>query len=129
MKVSFNLPEIGITGDYVVTERKISPLIKDLSSEFEENLKVEYKLTDRSYIQSYAEILDTYAKEKAKLSIREDQKITDIFETNEIVEAGEDIDIELDSNFVPLWATSAAQFAIDGALFSPAHLSIYPWTP
>ena len=137
-KWTFNLPEYGAVGEYVMVERTIAPFILDTASE--DNLKITMKLVDRAFMKSYAETLNDLSKAITQLSIRRDDIIIDVqndFETVEFAEHHEFGDTLPDtdkeefvrltetkniteySDFFPLYCCAEA----DGILMCPQNIS------
>ncbi len=67
-KITLDLSEIGLNGDFVITERLLEST--SAAGKFEDNVKAKLKLLDRSYIKSYGETLNRLIKEK-NFSIRD----------------------------------------------------------
>lgn len=83
---TFNLPQYGIVGDFVLTEKKTVPMV--LSEE--ESLRLSLTFTDRNFVQSYAETISKLYFDVTKLSVRaEETVISDflIMETTDVSEA------------------------------------------
>lgn len=118
----FNLPEIGVVGDFVITERTITPLIKDLSEDAERRLKVTLKLRDRDYLKSYGEIIRDLERDVAQLSIREDEIVVDVSTINEPVKMVEEYSLAQD---IAYYACNGLD---NGSLFSPCDFggAVYP---
>lgn len=91
---TFNLPEYGAVGDYVLTERTLTPFIKGGSVD---NLKITLKLVDRAYLQSYGQVFEELSKAVSQLSIREDEIVVDVETTTEGRELTEKIETSSDS--------------------------------
>jgi hypothetical protein len=125
-KWTFNLPEYGIVGEFVLTERTITPHILDTSTE--DNLKINMKLVDRAFMRSYAEILNDLSKAISQLSIRKDDIIIDVENSFETLAFGEQNIVNENTDFVVLYCTSDAQFLADGQIASPTGLVLYAWT-
>lgn len=134
----FNLPEYGAVGDFVLTERTLTPFIKGGGVE---NLKITLKLVDRAYLRSYGQIFDELSKATSQLSIREDDVVIDVKVTTEErvlaeetetngdkldTEPGETADLTEQqrvgdfTDFMPLWCTTDAS----GVLMCPAGISL-----
>lgn len=69
-QITFDLPSIGITGDYVITERSLS-----LFSPSSENYKVSVKLCNRNYLKSYGETISALYRDISQLYVRQDEII------------------------------------------------------
>jgi hypothetical protein len=134
----FNLPEYGVVGDFVLTERTLAPFIKCGGVE---NLKMTLKLVDRAYLRSYGQIFDELSKATSQLSIREDDVIIDVKVTTEERVLAEDTETNNDrletepgetaglteqqrvgdfTDFLPLWCTTDAS----GVLMCPSGISL-----
>jgi hypothetical protein len=102
-KWTFNLPHFGLVGDYVLTERTLSPLVK--GGDYKD-LKVTLKFVDRAYIQSYGQILQTMQKQIASLSVRESDVIVENDDHEESVATAETNSIKEYGDFTPLYCTT-----------------------
>lgn len=89
-QVSFNLPQFGVVGDYVITERKIEPYKANLSN-FEQKLKVTLKLKNRNFLKSYGEIFSDIKAGLTKLSIRDEDTVLQGVSFDEVLALAEDI--------------------------------------
>ncbi len=121
-KLTFDLPEIGVTGDYVISERTIEPFLNDLSKDFYRALKVSLKLVDRDYLKSYGEIFSDIRRDITQLSLRPDEIVIDSQNVTEKVLYAEDVSLEPDSAII-YYATG-----LGGGIFSPLDLEnpVYP---
>ena len=123
-QMTFDLPMIGITGAYVITERDIEPFFGDLSTNYEQKLKIKLKLVNRDYIKSYGETISSLRRDINQLSIREDDTVINSPTVNETVALTENVYIQQTSPYYP---TNTAQFTSLGGLFAPLELSdVYP---
>ncbi len=118
----FDLPEISLTGEYVITERTITPLLQDLTEDMEKRLKITLKLVNRDYLKSYGEIIRDLERDVAQLSIREDEIVVDASVINEHTTYSEKQSTHQD---IAYYATTGV---INGSLFSPCDLGnpVYP---
>jgi hypothetical protein len=118
---SFNLPELGINGDYVVVERKLEPYFADLT-DFEQKLKITLRLADRNYLKSYGEILSDLRKDVNQLAIREDDIVIQVSAPKETITYSEKTQLELNIQYYP---TASVLY---GGLFAPCTLGapVYP---
>lgn len=66
-QLTFDLPALGITGKYVITERTL-----ELASVSTENYKVTLKLSDRNYLKSYGETISALYRDISQLYVRQD---------------------------------------------------------
>lgn len=116
--VSFNLPDIDIVGDYVITERKLEPFFADMDNA-EGKFKITLKLMNRNYLKSYGETISKLKKDISKLSIRESdtvvrsQNVIDKLNFKESVKY-----CDYDKNYV-LYPTATIT---NGSLFSSFNL-------
>lgn len=122
---TFNLPEYGAVGEYVLVERSITPYILDSGIE---NLKISMKLVDRAFLRSYGEIFNELNKAVSQLGIRVDDIIVDIESAKEDVKFGETQAIQENTSFMPIYCTSEAQFTADGQIVSPLGLSLHAFS-
>lgn len=97
---TFDIPELGISGEYVLTERTIDPL------RYNEDGSVSVSLTfsDRNFIQSYGEIISQIYQDFTKLSVRADEIIIYDYNITERLSLDEDI---IGDHIIPLWVASA----------------------
>lgn len=86
---TFDLPELGITGEFVITERVIEPLRYNE----DESIKVSLVFSDRNFIQSYGETISRIYQDFTKLSVREDETIIYDSYTTEYLGLSEDVSI------------------------------------
>ncbi len=103
-KVTINMPEIGITGDFVIAERTLESTSG--GGKFADNVDVILKLLDRSYLKSYGQTLKSLAKEN-KLNIRDDVIIINMLETDDTFAVSEIM--HADYGALVFWASTAAQ--------------------
>lgn len=122
-KMRFDMPYYGITGDYVIVERTITPTIVDSKAPFEHNLRISLRLVNRDYLKSYGEILADLRKNVKSLAIRDDDIVVKGDRTIETVKYSE----------ATLWERCNAYFATGntvehGSLFAPCDLGlpVYP---
>lgn len=120
-QVAFALPEINITGAYVIVERTFRPFVYDYDGTMD-NLRVDFKLVDRNFVQSYGDTLNAYQREKGNLSIREDDQIIDTDPlSEEIITLSEEVEIA--AQIVNrIYCTSISEFSATGSLASPLIL-------
>jgi hypothetical protein len=71
-QISIDLPQINISGTYVITERKLSPAWADMDNAAEK-YKVQLKLMSRNYLRSYGEVLSDIRRDIAQLRVRGDE--------------------------------------------------------
>lgn len=81
----FNLPEVNLVGDYVLTEKNVQPFVLN----DDESLYMKLTFTDRNFIQSYGEIISNLYHDIVKLSVRAEETVIisyDIKETTALSE-------------------------------------------
>lgn len=92
----FDIPELDIVGDFVITERTIEPLRYNEDG----SIIVRLKFSDRNFIQSYGEIISQIYQDFTKLSVRADEII--IYDQYVYEELTLDEDI-YKGQIIPLW--------------------------
>lgn len=121
-ELTFNLPEINVSGNYVITERKISV---ESSENPLDNLRVDLKLKDRNLLRSYIESIKNINRDLRDISIREDDIIVqNLALPAESLTMSEEIDFQIQNAYYPVAAGVTD-------LTAPAHLSgtlggVYP---
>jgi len=80
VQITFNLPDIGLVGDFVVVERRISP---ESLNDVVNNLKCRLKLQNRNLLRSYGESFNSLEKQLRSISVRADQIIIQTLRINE----------------------------------------------
>ena len=93
---TFDIPELGIEGEYVITERTITPLRLDE----DDSIKISLVFSDRNFVQSYGETITQLYQDVTKLSVREDEVIISGNYITERLELSEEIGI---GRVIPLW--------------------------
>lgn len=97
---TFDLPELDMEGEYVLTEKTVTPLRGDDDGSY----AVSLTFMDRDFVQSYGEVLSRLYFDVTKLSVRADEiVITDMY-VDETLSLSEDVDI---SETMPLWVADA----------------------
>ena len=86
----FNAPRLHIVGNYVLTEKQITPLI--IGEDYSYVMKLTF--SDRNFVKSYGEIVSSLYKNYAKLTVREDSFIIDNRTIREVCQLGEELAIE-----------------------------------
>lgn len=116
-RFSVDLPEIGMSGDFVISERTITPLaIVESGADY----VISLKLVDRDSLKSYGQIISDLRKDINQLSIRPDDIVID---TRNFIET------EADSETTD-WGLSLVYFptadagVVNGSLFSPLDLGV-----
>lgn len=93
---TFDLPELDMVGEYVITEKTITPLRGDDDDSFSMTLT----FMDRDFVQSYGETITKLYFDITKLSVRADEiVITDMY-MDETLELTEDVQF---GEIIPLW--------------------------
>lgn len=85
-QVAFDLPTLGITGDYVIIERTLEAI----SVEPDPLYKVSLTLANRDYIKSYGQTIATLKRNIANLAIRGDDTVVQSAGISERVTLGEE---------------------------------------
>lgn len=80
--LKFDLPEIGIVGDFLITERKLEPAYADMTQS-ERKYKVTIKAMSRNYLKSYGETISALYRDISQLRIREDDVVISDSRTTE----------------------------------------------
>jgi len=82
---TFNIPELDIEGDFVLTEKTIEPLrLND-----DESVQYSLTFTDRDFVQSYGETISRLYTDITKLSVRAEELVIidyNVEDTQELVE-------------------------------------------
>lgn len=122
-KITINLPEWGMVGDYVIAERRLSAYYADMSEDAAKRLKVWLRLLNRDYMKSYGEILADLRKNVRALNIRADDIVLKNSLVSETIKYGESYSTMTLYPFFPV-----ASEAEGGALFAPISLDteVYP---
>lgn len=84
----FNLPEVNLVGDYVLTEKNIKPLVLN----DDESLYMKLTFTDRNFIQSYGEIISNLYHDIVKLTVRAEETVIMNYQLSEITSLLEEIE-------------------------------------
>lgn len=118
-RMRFDLPEIGLTSDkiFVITERRLAPIRTSQTGDIWSHMRVELKLTDRSYLKSYGDIFNQLYDAVDKLSFRPDETIVDNSTLSEKTKCSEKMEYIMSLLFF------ATQTPIEqGSLFAPCDL-------
>lgn len=120
-QVTFDLPQFGIVGDFVITERKLEPYKADLSN-FEQKLKVTIKLKNRDFLQSYGEIFSNIKAGLTKLSVRDSDTVIQGVSVDEVMILAEDVIAGLS------WVWYPTESLVLGTQFVPCDFGdeVYP---
>ena len=122
-KITINLPEWGMVGDYVIAERRLSAYYADMSEDAAKRLKVWLRFLNRDYMKSYGEILADLRKNVRALNIRADDIVLKNSLVSETIKYGESYST---MTLYPLFPVASE--AEGGALFAPISLDteVYP---
>lgn len=120
-QIAFDLPSIGITGDYVICERVIEPFFADITN-FEQQVKISYLLRDRNYLKSPGEIITNLYRDVNQLTIRQDDIVIEQQYYAEPVTYSEESSQTIGIPYFPIPQTTL------GNLFTPISFdgSYYP---
>ena len=110
-QVSFDLPSIGITGDYVVCERTLSMVFPEGS--YERQMKIELTLKNRDYLKSSGEIISSLYRGLNQLAVRSEDLVVNQEYMQEQVNLSEDY----------IMGDGLAFYANTTHIFSPFSLS------
>lgn len=116
-KFTFDMPEVGLAGEYVITERTQESLTAD--GKWLDGLKITVKMVDRSYVKSYGQTLRELTKQQQN-NIREDVIVVSQTQNTETFNHGEIVVV--DYGYMAFFPTAAA--AVYDDPFS--GLDIYP---
>lgn len=106
--MTIDLPTLGITGDYVVTERTIEAINAD-NAEY----KISLTLANRDYLKSYGQTIAALKRNIANLAIRGEDTVVQSAGISERVILGEEIDTDV---AIPAYCAAAIT---NGCLFIP----------
>jgi len=84
---TFDLPEIRLSGDYVITEKAVKPLVLNDDT----SLYYSLTLTDRNFIQSYGETISNLYRDYIKLTVRAEETVIMEYELEETTTLGEEL--------------------------------------
>lgn len=117
----FDLPMLGISGEYVITERRLEPYYADLSNP-DEKMKVTLTLKNRDYLKSYGETITDIQKDVNGLNYRGDETILSYENIDEPLTLGEAYKVDYMQMY---FATASME---QGSIFSPCDLGnpVYP---
>ena len=101
-QLTFDLPDLGIVGDYLIVERTIEPAA--ISSG---DYKISLRLTDRNYLKSYGETISNLYRDISQLFIRQDEIVIQQSSTNEVLALQEE---SVSSYATPSYPTPEVSF-------------------
>lgn len=121
--LTIDLPRLGISGTYVVTERKLEPFQADLANP-ERKFKVSLVLKNRDYLKSYGETISTIQKDVNGLNYRGDETVLSYEMVDEALTLRENTAVDCTQIYF------AAPVVENGSLFAPCDLGcpVYPMT-
>lgn len=119
--MTFDLPMLGISGEYIITERRLEPYYADLSNP-DQKMKVSLTLKNRDYLKSYGETITDIQKDVNGLNYRGDETILTYEQITEPLTLGESYAM----NYLQKYYAQATME--QGSVFAPCDLgaSIYP---
>ena len=91
-QMDFDLPQIGVSGSFVITERQITPAAADMENA-EQKFKVKLTLRNRDFMKSYGEVLSNLQQEIGNLFFREDDTVVSVENYNETANFTESVEI------------------------------------
>ena len=121
-QLNFNLPEIGIVGAFVITERTIK---FQSTLDAINNLEVQLKLLDRNFLRSYAEDISNIDQSIRRLNIRADEVIIQNQDATETMTMSEILTFNIDNVYYPVANVSSNQL-FDPAPFEGTLEGVYP---
>lgn len=106
---TFDCPEFDMVGEYVITERVITPLRRN----DDDSVAISLTFMDRDFVQSYGETITKLYFDITKLSVRADEIVINDMYVDETLGLVEDIDMV---EVMPLWV---AQIMENGQIAQP----------
>lgn len=106
---TFDCPEFDMVGEYVITERVITPLRRN----DDDSVTISLTFMDRDFVQSYGETITKLYFDITKLSVRADEIVINDMYVDETLGLVEDIDMV---EVMPLWV---AQIMENGQIAQP----------
>ena len=86
---TFNIPELDMVGDFVLTEKVVEPLrLND-----DESVRYSLTFTDRDFVQSYGETISKLYKDITKLSVRAEETVIIDYNVEDTATLDEDLGI------------------------------------
>jgi len=115
---TFAMPEIGLSGDFVVTERTLESM--SAAMPFEDGLRIRLKLVDRGFVRSYGQTLKVLVKQQQR-NIREDVIVVTQQELEDTPRIWEALEWSYGHPvFWPVASTATANDPFDGLAIYPA---------
>ena len=99
---TFDCPEFDMVGEYVITERVITPLRRN----DDDSVTISLTFMDRDFVQSYGETITKLYFDITKLSVRADEIVINDMYVDEILGLVEDVDMV---EVMPLWVAYAME--------------------
>lgn len=99
---TFNCPEFDMVGEYVITERTITPLRHN----DDDSVVISLTFMDRDFVQSYGETITKLYFDITKLSVREDEIVISDMYVDERLRLIEDVEMV---EVMPLWVAYALE--------------------
>ena len=123
-KVTLDLPEWGMSGDYVIAERRLSAYYADMRENTATKLKVWLRLVNRDVMKSYGEILADLRKNVRALNIRADDIVLKNVLSSDAFKMSDALSIMTLYPYFPISGTAVQ----NGSLFAPVTLTteVYP---
>lgn len=120
-QVEIDLPQIGIVGSYVISERTIEPFYADMTDPYGK-LKISLRLMNRDYMRSYAETISDLRQDIKQLSVRADDVVVNAEAIAETLKLSESWVVAVASPYYPQQSPSSYP------LFVPSSLGagVYP---
>ena len=123
-KITLDLPEWGMSGDYVIAERRLSAYYADMRENTATKLKVWLRLVNRDVMKSYGEILADLRKNVRALNIRADDIVLKNVLSSDAFKMSDALSIMTLYPYFPISGTAVQ----NGSLFAPVTLTteVYP---
>ena len=99
---TFNLPQLELVGDFVLTEKTIT---QEVMAD-DESLMYRLTFTDRNFIQSYGEIISNLYHDMVKLSVRADELVISLKNLSETTTPREDLEV---TSALGLWVCESME--------------------
>jgi hypothetical protein len=118
----FDLGEFGMSGEYVISERKITPILIDLDDNTPHEFKISLKLADRNILKSYGQVIRDLEKDVTQLAIRPDEIVVSAEFINETERLSERMNTYRDLAYY------VCEYIYQGSMVAPMDFGnpIYP---